>query len=322
MHVLSEDEVNNFLDRATALEAMERVFRAMASQDTLTFPLLRDTLKGAEAIVGVKAGCNYQTAELGLKAGGYWKGNAARGLDRHQSTVLLIDFHTGRPVAVVAGNNLTALRTAAASAVSVRYLARPDSAVIALLGTGRQAGFQLRAIHEVRPLRAVRAWSPDQSHVAAFAETVRALGLDFLPAASPGEAVREADIVVTVTPSTVPLLHEQDILAGTHICAMGSDTAGKQELGVDLLEKSRLFVDDVAQARSVGEAQHLVASNSVAGGRLRTLGEVLVGTAPGRVSRDDITVFDGTGVALQDLAAAHAALSRALAAGSARRIAI
>ncbi len=320
MYVLSEDEVSKFLDPAAAFDSMERVFRAIASQETLIFPLLREKLRSTGPIVGVKAACNYRSAELGLKVGGYWSDNTACGLDRHQSTVLLIDFHTGRPLAIVAGNNLTALRTAAAAAVSVQYLARADAEVIAVLGTGRQAAFQLRAIREIRPLRAVRAWSRDPSHVAGFGDVVRAMELDFLPASSPVEAARGADIVVTVTPSTTPLLYAQDVLPGTHICAMGSDTVGKQELGVDLLEKSLIFVDDPVQARLVGECQHLVSSEAPA--KLRTLGEVLLDKARGRVGRDDITVFDGTGVALQDLTAAHVVLSRALAAGEVRSVPI
>jgi ornithine cyclodeaminase len=213
----------------------------------------------------------------------------------------------------VAGNNITALRTAAAAAAAARRLARPDARRVALLGTGRQALFQLKALREVRPIESVAAWSRSPEHVESFGRQVRALGLEFRVAATPAAATREADIIVTVTPSNAALIHLADVSAGAHINAMGSDTQGKRELSADLMAAARVWADDLAQASVIGECQHLPGLTGVG-----EIGDLLIGG----VARGDeeITIFDGTGLALQDLAAASLIIAAAAAHGGAPTI--
>ncbi len=313
MILVTEQEVAALADYPSLIAAMEAVFIACARGQVDNYPFVRSPLRGGQALFGVKSGCNYATGDLGLKAGGYWNGNAGKGVDRHQSTVLLLDIETGQPRALVAGNNLTALRTAAAAAAATRRLARPEARRVAILGTGRQALFQLEALRAVRPIEAVTAWSPTPAKVEALGAQVRALGLSFTAAASPAAAVREADIIVTVTPSTTPLLALADVPAGAHINAMGSDTQGKRELSADLMAGAWVWADDLKQAAQIGECQHLP---DLAGAG--ELGDLLVGDFTRRPG--EITVFDGTGLALQDLAAASLIMAAAARGGGARTI--
>jgi ornithine cyclodeaminase/alanine dehydrogenase-like protein (mu-crystallin family) len=300
MIVVTEQQVADFADYPALIAAMESVFIACAAEAVDNYPFIRSYLRDTHNLFGVKSGCNYKSGDLGLKSGGYWPDNARRNLDAHQSTVLLIDAATGQPRALVAGNTLTALRTAAAAAVAARWLARRDASHVALLGAGRQALFQLKALCEVRPIRSVSIWSRSGARAAAFGEDVRKFGLSCAVARTPREAVREADIVVTLTPSKVPLIALSDVLAGVHINAMGSDTQGKRELSSDLLDAGLIWADDVKQASLIGECQYVSGTAKVS-----AIGELLAHRGGYARGDNDITIFDGTGLALQDLAAAN-----------------
>ncbi|HSY87829.1 MAG TPA: ornithine cyclodeaminase family protein, partial [Verrucomicrobiae bacterium] len=264
----------------------------------------------AEAVFGVKAGFDASLPVLGLKAGGYWPGNAARGRGNHQSVVLLFDPDSGQAMALVGANYLTGVRTGAASALAARHLARSEATALGLIGTGGQSLFQFRAARGVRPITRVLAWDPNEASLDAFGKAVSAEGLPF---EAPGlEAVaRQADILITVTPSRTALLRREWIKPGTHISAMGADTAGKQELAPELVAAATLVVDDAEQAITIGECQHAFRLGLITRDRLGlTLGSVVSGGFARR-SADEITVFDGTGVALQDLAVAELAYRRA-----------
>jgi len=304
MIVITEQQVAEFADYPSLIAAMETVFVACAKQDVDNYPFIRSYLRGTQNLFGVKSGCNYATGDLGLKCGGYWQDNAHRELDAHQSTVLLLDAATGQPRALVAGNTLTALRTAAAAAAAARLLARRDASHVAVLGAGKQALFQIKALREVRPIRSVTAWSRSQARAEALGGEVRKMDLSHKIAETPQEAVRGADIVVTVTPSNAPLIGLADISPGVHINAMGSDTQGKRELASDLLDAARIWADDVKQASLIGECQYLSSAANV-----RSVGELLIQRDGFVRSPDDITIFDGTGIALQDLSAASQIVS-------------
>lgn len=315
--VITDQQVLQWADYPALITAMEAVFLACAQHAIDNFQFVRSHLRGGNRLFSIKSGCNYTTGELGLKCGGYWEDNQGKGLDRHQSTVLLIDGETGRPRALLAGNNLTALRTAAAAAAAARCLARKDSTHVALLGAGRQALFQLKALCEIRSIRSVSAWSRSSERVQMLGEEVRALGLSFIAAKTPRDATRDADIIVTITPSTKPLIKLADVAPGTHINAMGSDTHGKRELAADLLEASRIWADDVAQAGVIGECQHLMSLDRVA-----CIGDLLLQREKFQRPEGGITIFDGTGIALQDLAAASLVLSNATRCGCVQTISI
>ncbi|HEX3918319.1 MAG TPA: hypothetical protein VHW60_13355 [Caulobacteraceae bacterium] len=313
MILVTEQQVAVLADYPSLITAMDEVFAACARREVDNYPFVRSLLRGGQDLFGIKSGCNYATGDLGLKCGGYWGGNADKGVDRHQSTVLMLDPETGQPRALVAGNNLTALRTAAAAASAARRLSREDSTRVALLGAGRQALFQLEALRHVRPIESVAAWSRTPARVEAFGRRVRDLGLAFTAAPNAAAAVRDADIIVTVTPSQSPLIGLADVAPGAHINAMGSDTHGKHELAPDLMAAARIWADDVQQAGLIGECQHLPSLDGV-----QEFGDLVLRPVP---RGDGVTIFDGTGMALQDLAAASLVIAAAIRDGSAQTIA-
>jgi alanine dehydrogenase len=308
MIVISEQEARELVSMADAIAAVEQAFVAMAREGARNYPVVREAVGRHDAVFGVKAGCDTGAPLLGLKAGGYWPHNMAAGLGNHQSATLLFDPSTGRASALVSANYLTGVRTGAASAIATKFLSRPDSAVLGLIGAGAQAHHQLRATAAVRPLQRVVAWARSHEHLDALARTAAELGLAFA-AAGAREVARAADVLITVTPARQALVEAGWVRPGTHVNAMGADTRGKQELDPRLVAAAALFVDEPAQATTIGECQHAFAAGLISAHSFRaTLGEVAAGLQPGRGSAREITLFDGTGVALQDLVVADLAV--------------
>jgi ornithine cyclodeaminase len=309
MLIVSEDLARELVSIADAIQAVESTFAAMARGDARNYPVVREAVGYQDAVYGVKTGCDVSAPILGLKAGGYWPHNAAKGLGNHQSSTLLFDPETGRASALVSANYLTGIRTGAASAIATKYLSRPDSRVLGIIGTGVQARYQLEATMAVRDLTRVHAWNRSADRLSRFGEAVTALGLDFVAESEREAVVRAADVLITVTPSQQALVDKAWVRPGTHISAMGCDTRGKQELDPELVAASALFVDDAAQAVTIGEFQHAFASGLITKDSLRgSIGEVIEARCNGRLDPDEITIFDGTGVSLQDLSVAALAV--------------
>ncbi|KAF0173656.1 MAG: ornithine cyclodeaminase [Rhodobacteraceae bacterium] len=315
MLIISESLAQDLVSIEDAIEAVAATFIAMAQGKARNYPVVREVVGHADAVYGVKAGGDISAPFLGLKAGGYWPHNLPRGLTNHQSSTLMFDPETGRASGLVSANYLTGVRTGAASALATRALSRADATVLGIIGTGGQSVHQLRATAKVRGLTRVHAWDPMPENVARFAAAVTALGLEYVAETSPQAVAETAEIIVTVTPSQKPILLKDWIRPGTHISAMGADTKGKQELDPALVAAARVFVDEAAQAISIGECQHAYAQGMIGAADLTALGAVLEGRAEGRRSEADITLFDGTGVALQDLVVADLAMRRAIEAG-------
>jgi ornithine cyclodeaminase len=316
MWIINEQDARALVSVEDAIAEVEKTFSAMARGQARNYPVVREVVGYQDAVYGVKTGCDTSAPLLGLKAGGYWPHNLERGLTNHQSSTVLFDPETGRASAVVSANYLTGVRTGAASAIASKYLSRPDSRVLCLIGTGVQAVYQLRATLAVRPIREVHAWDPSAQNLAKFGETVKELGLHFVAQTDRQAAVAGADIVITVTPSQQALVEKSWVRAGTHISAMGADTKGKQELDPALVAAAALFVDEAAQAISIGECQHAYRAGLISEQSFRgSLGEVIAGLCEGRRDSQEITLFDGTGVALQDLVVADLAVRLAATRG-------
>lgn len=312
MLIIPEALIADLVSAEDAFAAVEACFAAMARGEAYNFPVVREAL-GEGRQYGFKSGLDRSAGQLGVKAGGYFPGNAAKGIINHQSTVFLFDPETGRPTAMVGGGLLTALRTAAASAISIDRLARRDAKVLGMIGAGHQAGFQLRAAARVRQFEKLIAWNLHPEMLGKLGSIAAELGLPF--EAVPLERMVEADVIVTITSSPAASLMSAHVSAGTHLACMGTDTVGKQEVEPTLLVRATVFADEVAQSVTLGEAQHAVAAELIQAASITPLGAVLTGAHPGRRSTDEITLFDGTGVGLQDLAVAAMALQRALERG-------
>src|SRR5947209_4904457 len=219
---------------------------------------------------------------------------------------ILIYTHpeTGFPLAICDGSFHTVMRTGAAAAVSAKWLARPDSKVLAIVGAGHMAEGTLETCNEVFDWDEVRVWSRSQARLDAFAEKYRArYSFRLTPLVDLEQTVRGADVVVTVTPSRAPIVMDAWVGEGTHVAAVGADKSGDQELDAPIVQRARIFVDDIRQCRTDGEinvplAQGLISEDQIAG----EIGEVITGKKPGRTSDSDVTLFDSTGIALQDSA--------------------
>ncbi|MCC0045126.1 iminosuccinate reductase BhcD [Albidovulum sp.] len=308
MLIVPEKLIADLVSAEDAFAAVEATFAAMARDEAYNFPVVREAL-GEGRQYGFKSGLDRAGGMLGVKAGGYFPGNMARGITNHQSTVYLFDPDTGRPTAMVGGNLLTALRTAAASAISIDRLARANAKVLGMVGAGHQAAFQLRAAARVRRFEKVIGWNYHPDMLPRLGEVAAELGLPF--EAVPIERMAEADVIVTITSSPAASLMSAHVAPGTHLACMGTDTIGKQEVEPALLARARVFTDEVGQSVTIGEAQHAIAQGLIATADITPIGAVIAGLAPGRQSDGQITLFDGTGVGLQDLAVAGAAVRRA-----------
>lgn len=312
MLIVPERLIAELVTPQAAFAAVEATFAAMARGEARNFPVVREAL-GEGRQYGFKSGLDRTGGRLGVKAGGYFPANAARGLINHQSSVFLFDPDSGRPLAMVGGNLLTALRTAAASAISIDRLARPDSRVLGMVGAGHQAGFQLRAAAQVRRFDKVVAWNLHPDMLPRLGAVAAELGLPFEVVGL--ERMREADVIITITSSPAASLMASHVSPGTHLACMGTDTVGKQEVETALAASAVLFTDEVAQSVTLGEAQHGVREGLIEPSAITPIGDVLIGAHPGRTRADEITLFDGTGVGLQDLAVAAAAVEAAVARG-------
>lgn len=304
MRVIDEITAQAIVDEAVAFTAIENIFATTARGEARNFPVVREAIGHADALYGFKSGIDKSTMTLGVKAGGYWPHNAERGLTNHQSSVLLFDPDTGQMIAAVSGNHLTALRTAAACAVSVEHLARKDARVLGIVGAGHQAQFQLRGAAARRDFERVVAWNRSPEKLDGLATVARELGLEF-EAVARDQLTAEADVIVTITSCHEPLLSADQIRPGTHLACMGTDTVGKQEIDPRIFATARVFTDEPVQSAELGEAQHAVKAGLLTERDITPLGQVIIGEDPGRTDDGDITIFDGTGVGLQDLAVAR-----------------
>ena len=306
MLIVSEEVCKEVVGRSDAFAAVEDVFAAMARGDAYNFPVVREAIGHADALYGFKSGFDRSGLVLGVKAGGYWPGNLDKGLTNHQSTVFLFDPDTGQLSALVGGNYLTALRTAASSAISVKHLAREDAKVLGMVGAGHQAQFQLRASAGQRNFEKVVAWNFHPDMLPGLGKVAEDIGLPF-EAVEREQLGAESDVIISITSAHEPLMMKDWVKPGTHLACMGTDTAGKQEIDPALIASATLFTDEISQSVTIGETQHAIKAGLISEADITAIGAVINKTHPGRTSDDEITLFDGTGVGLQDLAVASVA---------------
>jgi len=320
--LLSEAELRRLvpLDLA-AVDCIEAGFAALATRAVAMPPILRLDIREHRGEVDVKTAYVPGLDSFAIKISPGFFGNPALGLPSTNGLMVVLSARTGLVEALLLDNGyLTDLRTAAAGAVAARHLARPDSAVAAVLGAGMQAEMQLRALLLVRPIRAARIWARDPGRAAVLAARLAGeLGIEVRAAQTVAEATTGADVIVTTTPATAPILTAGDVTWGQHVTAMGSDAEHKNEVAPALIARARYVADRVAQSRILGELHHAIAAGAVAADAdFPELGQIVAGQATGRRGPQDITLADLTGTGIQDTAIATLALDRATAAGAGR----
>lgn len=309
--LLTRAEVAGLLSWQNVLPVVEDTFIALATGTGQLFPTVREEIP--RGTLGLRSGIWPERGLFGVKVSGFFLANRELRLDSHQALVVLLDPKTGLATAVVDGNHVTWIRTAAAGLAGTLALARPDAHRILVIGNGLQAEAQIRShawgLAERAPQFAVHApRDRDGEKARLFVDRLAEHGISVSAAPDLAEALADAEIVVTATPASTPLFEADAVQPGTHITAMGADAPGKRELDDALVCRSHLVVDDQVQSVSFGEGQALSDS---AHEELPTLGGVLNGVVEGRRDANEITIFDSTGVGLHDVATA--ALARSLA---------
>ncbi|HVX81301.1 MAG TPA: ectoine utilization protein EutC [Devosiaceae bacterium] len=317
--ILTEAELRRLVPLdADAIACVENAFRALATRPVVMPPILRLDIKEANGEVDVKTAYVPGLTSFAIKISPGFFDNPKLGLPSVNGLMVVLSATTGLLEAALFDNGyLTDVRTAAAGAVAAKHLARADAESAAVLGAGVQARLQLEALTLVRPIRRARLWARDADKATAAARALSdELGIPVVPAMSALEAVKGADIVVTTTPATSPILMESWLEPGQHVTAMGSDAGHKNEIDPGVFARLSAYVPDrLSQTRLLGELHHAIEAGTVSPeADFAELGAVLAGTAPVRRSGEAITLCDLTGTGVQDTAIANLALARARAA--------
>ena len=306
--ILTQSEVEQLLPMPECIDVMEQALCALARGEM--HQPLRVVVHPPDAAGVIAMMPAYRSGAgpiFGLKAICVFPANAAVGKDAHQGGVFLFSGDTGEPLALMNASAITAIRTAAVSAVATRVLAREDASELAIIGTGVQAHSHLSAMSCVRPIRRARIASRNFEHARKFvAETQAHFDFSIEPVETLEAAVTGAEMIVTATTSREPVVQRNWVAAGTHINAIGTYSPRAREIDTATMLAAKLFVD--RRESALNEAgDYLIAANEGAIGPehiCAELGELLLGTAPGRTSPDEITLFKSLGIAIEDLAAA------------------
>ncbi len=311
--VLTASEVMQVLDMDLALAAAEEAFRAYGEGRVNMPPKSYLTLAQGDFRAMYGEIDLPQGHICGLKWVNVHPGNPAQGLLTVMAKILLNHPDTGLEFADLDGTRITDFRTGAAGGLAAKYLARPGAALLGVIGCGSQARTQVAAILKVRPIQEIVVFDRHLDHARAFAEKITAAhGVPARPVATAQAAVQGMDIVVTTTPSRTPVVQREWLAPGVHINAIGADAAGKQELAPAILKAAKVVVDDWAQASHSGEINVALARGEFSQEQVYgSLGEVVAGKKPGRLGPEEITVFDSTGLIIQDLALGYAVYLRA-----------
>jgi ornithine cyclodeaminase/alanine dehydrogenase len=318
MLLLTRSEIASLLTLDDYIDIVENAFRRHAAGDSLE-PALSH-VDADEGEFHIKAGgLRGETPYFALKVnGGFFQNRARYALPNIQGLIVLFRADNGTPVAVMDSIEITIQRTGAATAVAAKYLAKANSHVCVVCGCGNQGRVQIRALARVLPLERVFAWSRDKDRAKEYSSSMsEELGISVIPCADPATALKQSDVLITCTPSRAPFIHRADVPPGIFIAAVGADSPGKQELDADLVAASKIVADLAPQATTVGETHHAIKAGLLRPGQIHAeLGDIIAGKRPGRVDAGEIIIFDSTGTALQDVAAAAAVYNRACQTGT------
>ena len=324
IRVIAGDDVKALFTLSMALEAVERAYLQKQTGQGGIWPLVFHEFDPGHADLDIKSGNLDAEGIFGLKLVSWFGANPQKDLPALYGTSLICDLATGQPRALVNAGPVTDLRTGAAAAIGAKYLARKDSSCLLMVGCGELAPYLIAATLLAMPqLRQVTLINPRNPEKAAEKRTaieekvrmlLKAAGVELsVPLEAQmnvEQAVRQADVILTATPSRAPMIRREWVKPGTHFSCVGADMSGKQEIDAQILADARVFGDDIAQCVSVGESEAAIKQGLLAA-LAGEIGAVIAGELPGRTDEEQITVFDSTGIALQDLASAAVILKKA-----------
>ncbi|HJP86370.1 MAG TPA: ornithine cyclodeaminase family protein [Gemmatimonadaceae bacterium] len=322
MLILDAREIERLLDMSSCVEAVEAAFRARGSGASVPsavcgVPLERGKLHVKVATLDL--GHRYAVAKVNANL----PDNPRRlGLPAIQGVVLLFDAATGSPLAALESGTITSMRTAAASAVAARWLALTEASSVSLIGCGTQARAHVAALRCVRTIEQLHAFDADRKAAETFcAEMTQRHGIRCQLADDVHTAASASHIVVTSTPSHHPLIDSGDVSAGAFVAAVGADNEDKQEIGVELMRTGVVVVDDLDQCARMGDLHHAIASGAMSAADVHaSLDQVVANPALGRIDNQQVIIFDSTGVAIEDVAAAAVVYERAIESGAGTRL--
>jgi alanine dehydrogenase len=315
--LLKRADVAALLDLDRCIEAVEQAFKLHMEGKTLSPGVLGIPSRAGGFHIKA-AGLKLARTYFAVKTNGNFFENKTKfGMPNIQGIIMLCDGENGYPLALMDSIEITIVRTGAATAVAAKYLARPDSKVATIAGCGNQGRVQLRSLMKVLDLEMVYAFDSEYAVAQRFAEALsHETGVEVKPVRSLSEAVPQSDVCVTCTPSKQPILSRDLVSAGTFIAAVGADNEDKQELETALMVSNKIVVDILEQCATIGELHHALEEDVIAKSDVHAeLAEVITGRKAGRSSEEEVIIFDSTGTALQDVAAAAVVYERALSRG-------
>jgi len=329
--ILNEETIKELLDIKNVIKVVEQAYTLKNSNQADLFPIITHIFEPGKADMDIKSGHLKGDANIfGLKLVSWFGENSKKGFPEVIGTIMIFDGKTGIPLGILSGEHMTGMRTGSAGAIGVKYLARKDSENLLMVGAGHQAFFQVAAnLTVLDQIKKVMVYDPiDYKLAVDFCHKikeklneeilskykddeilVKKYDIDFVATDDIEKSTSKADVIVTATPSRKPIIKKEWVKKGTHFSCIGSDMEGKQEIDENIFSKARIFVDDFEQASNVGETETpikkgIIKKEDIAG----EIGEVIMGTKSGRLSDDEITIFDSTGIAHQDLLTATYAI--------------
>ena len=330
IRILSAQDISQVFTIADALEAVEDAYRQKANGTGIAWPMVYAAFEPGVADMDIRSGELAGSSLFGLKLTAWFSKNPEQDLPEIFGTTLICDDTTGAPLALLNASAITGLRTGAAAALGIKWLARKDARRLMVAGCGHMSTYMVAATLAACPgIDQVAVWDPmshdaPEARVAQMRDEVEALlaaaGIqrpyELVSVADGEAAAREADAIITITPAMSPIIHDSWVRPGCHLSCVGADMEGKQEVDSKTHARARLFVDDRAQSVASGELEVPVKQGAITPESIvAELGEVIAGKAQGRTSDEQITIFDTSGIAVQDLASSKVAYERAVEAG-------
>lgn len=302
--LLNKAEVRKLISMKEVIVTVEEAYKAFNSNQVVQPDYVSIHLPSPRGEIDFKIGYYQSNEAISLKAssGGFINNPTTYGLPTGMGTILLFDARTCALICVMDGSLITGLRTGAAGAVSIKALARKNAKIITSIGTGNQARNQIRAIHEIMKIEEICGWDSNAEALAKYKSDIESeFNIPVVMANSKKEAVEQADILITTTRGKGSLVEVGWVKPGTHIVAIGTDQRGKQELDPEIFRNAKIVADSIEQCVEKGETWHPLNKNIITKSDIYgEIGEILLGQKPGRENDQEITIFDSTGMAIQD----------------------
>lgn len=320
VRILSKENIDNILTMSETIPAVENAYVQKCTKSGNVLPLVFYEFEPGKADMDIKSGHLKKDHIYGLKLVSWFGENEKNNIPSLIGTILIFNDRTGEPLALLNAGGITGMRTGAAGAIGAKYLARKNSQNVLIVGTGEQCPYQIAALlitfPDIKKVVITNPYMPQHAFERIevikrdVAYILRKSGIELSTGIAASdkleEAVSSSDIIITATPSHTPMIQKEWVKPGTHLSCIGADLEGKEEVEPELFKISKVFVDDLAQAVQVGESEIPYKKGFVTADNMCEIGKVIAGVELGRLRDDDITIFDSTGISLQDLAVSKA----------------